>query len=519
MTIHQPQHMIDAMLRLDFPSFIARAMAELEPGTRYEENWHVIHLAHILEQVRRGDIRRLMINQPPRSLKTVMTSVCYVAWLLGHDPTRKVICLTYSNDVARIQAGLFNRLVRTSWYRRVFPEHRPAVPNRMLDYKTLGGGGRLATSIQGSVLGLGADLIILDDPNKGQEIHSRLARDKVKSAYDQVISTRLIHPMESAIICTMQRLHQDDLAGHMLEQEEWHQVVIPAIAIEDEVWDLGCGRVHRREAGELLQPSRADQAWYARQRRKMGTTMFEAQYQQRPIPQDGVVIRRAWLRYYDVEPDQFDFVLASWDTASTLSEEADWSVGTIWGVADGSIYLLHVERQRLESPELRHRIEAIHSQFHADVTIVEDAALGRGIVQDLRRTSPTCLPIAIPVRIEKIARMQARAVMFETGKIFLPRRSGCRPIWKRCLAFPTAGMMTRSTARPRRSTIYSSASPNIRPDSRRESGPWAWFGQKARPCGDVDDSLRSAGLGGGMGGQATELTPKPFSILTQQLLD
>jgi len=126
---------------------------------------------------------------------------------------------------------------------------------------------------------------------------------------------------------------------------------------------------------------------------------------------------KAWLRYYDVEPDQFDFILASWDTASTLSEEADWSVGTIWGVADGSIYLLHVERERLESPELRHRIEAIHSQFHVDVTIIEDAALGRGIVQDLRRTSPTCQPIAIPVRIEKIARMQARAVMFETGKV------------------------------------------------------------------------------------------------------
>ena len=132
---------------------------------------------------------------------------------------------------------------------------------------------------------------------------------------------------------------------------------------------------------------------------------------------DNAGIRRAWLRYYDVEPDQFDFILASWDTASTLSEEADWSVGTIWGVADGSIYLLHVERKRLESPELRHRIESIHSQFHADVTIIEDAALGRGIVQDLRRTSPTCQPIAIPVRIEKIARMQARAVMFETGKV------------------------------------------------------------------------------------------------------
>jgi predicted phage terminase large subunit-like protein len=437
MTVHPSQHLIDAMLRLDFPSFIARAMAELEPGTRYEENWHVLHLAHKLEQVRSGDIRRLMINQPPRSLKTMTTSICYVAWLLGHDPTRKVMCLTYSNDVARIQAELFNRLVRSRWYRRIFPKHQPAVPNRILDYRTSVGGGRLATSIQGSVLGLGADLIILDDPNKGQEIYSKVARDKVKSAYDQVISTRLIHPMESAIICMMQRLHQDDLAGHMLEQEEWQQVIIPAIAIEDETWELGRGRIHRREAGELLQPARADAAWYAQQRRNKGTTTFEAQYQQRPIPQDGVVIRRAWLRYYDVEPSELDFILASWDTASTLSEKADWSAGTIWGVAGGNIYLLHVERERLESPDLRHRIEAIHSRFHADVTIIEDAGLGRGIVQDLRRTSPTCLPIAIPVRIEKIARMQARAVMFETGKVFLPEAAEWLPAYlEEMLGFP-----------------------------------------------------------------------------------
>lgn len=436
MTRHA-QSVIDAWLRQDFPSFIARAMAELEPGTHYEENWHIEYLCRELERMRNGEFRRLMINQPPRSLKSHIVSICYAAWVLGHDPSKKLMCLTYSNDVARIQASLFSKLVRAPWYRRSFPAHQSAVPNRLLDYRTSMGGGRLASSIQGSVLGLGADLIILDDPNKGQEIHSKRARDKVKTAYDQVISTRLIQPLQSGIICVMQRLHQDDLAGHMLEQEEWRQVIVPAIAIGDEQWELGNGQVHHREAGEVLQPSRADLGWYALQRRKMGATMFEAQFQQRPAPSDGIVIRRSWLRYYDVQPDRFDFVLASWDTASTLTEDASWSVGTIWGVADGHIHLLHVERERLESPELRHRIEAVHDRFRVDLTIIEDAALGRGIVQDLRRTSPSCLPVAIPVRIEKLARMQARAAMFETGKIFLPKAAEWLPGYlEEMLGFP-----------------------------------------------------------------------------------
>lgn len=135
-----PRDLMDAMLRVDFPSFIACAMAELEPGTYYTENWHMLHLADRLEAVRRGEVRRLMINQPPRSLKTHISSICYPAWILGHDPTRRIICVTYSNDVARGQAVLFQKLMRSPWYRRLLPRTKPAVPNRLLDWQTSVGG-------------------------------------------------------------------------------------------------------------------------------------------------------------------------------------------------------------------------------------------------------------------------------------------------------------------------------------------------------------------------------------------
>src|SRR5688572_15102001 len=128
------------MTRVDYPTFVSRVMATLEPGTVYEHNWHIDVIAHRLEQVRCGNCRRLMINLPPRSMKTILVSVAFSAWLLGHDPTRRIMCLTYNSEVATAQAVLFNRVVSTAWYRRVFPDCRPVVPNRRLEWETSLGG-------------------------------------------------------------------------------------------------------------------------------------------------------------------------------------------------------------------------------------------------------------------------------------------------------------------------------------------------------------------------------------------
>ncbi len=297
------------------------------------------------------------------------------------------------------------------------------MPSRQLEWQTSAGGYRLATSIEGSVLGRGADFIILDDPNKGQEIYSKVAREKVRNAYDHTISTRLNHPKESAIVCVMQRLHDDDLAGHMRRQEDWDELIIPAIATKDEQWDLGFGGEHIRRKGELIQPSRMGQHELETRKRIMGQTAFSAQYQQQPVPEDGIVIRKNWLRYYEEPAETYDIVLASWDTASTLSENADWSVGTVWGMAGGELHLLHVERVQLEAPDLTSLIERIHKRFSADISLIEDADLGRGLAQHLNRASSVCRPRLVRPTIDKIARMQARSVMFETGKVFLPREA------------------------------------------------------------------------------------------------
>ncbi|HXH52811.1 MAG TPA: phage terminase large subunit [Sphingomicrobium sp.] len=417
-----PLQLYDAMARVDFPTFAARAMATLEPGNPYEENWHVHLICKHLEDVRHGVTRRLMLNMPPRSMKSILVSIAFSAWVLGHDPTRRIMCLTYSKEVAQAQAKLFQRLINADWVRRVFPDLKP-VPSKLLEWETSLGGYRLAASMSGSVLSRGADIIILDDPNKGQEIYSKTAREKVKNAYDHTVTTRLNHQKKGAIICVMQRLHADDLAGHMLKQEHWEVVRIPAIALTRERWDLGFGKIKIRRAGELIQAARTGFDELETLKRKMGRTAFDAQFQQMPMPEDGIVIKRAWLRYSDAAPDEFDFKLISWDTASTISENADWSAGTVWGLAGGEIHLLHVERVRLEVPDLCDRIEQMHVDWRADLTLIEDADLGRGIAQGLRRTSLQCKPLLVRPRIEKLARMQAKSVMFETGRVILPREA------------------------------------------------------------------------------------------------
>lgn len=417
------RRMFAGLVRLHFPSFIAKCIETIDPATTYVENWHILVLVVKLELVRLGVIRRLMINLPPRSLKTHIVSIAYCAWVLGHDPTTRIICVTYSNDVAKTHAKLFNKIMRSAWYQDAFPECRPEQPNKLMDWYTTKGGNRLATSIQGSILSRGADIIILDDPNKGQEIYSKVIREKVKATYDQVISTRLNEPKIGKIICVMQRLHPEDLAGHLLSLEPWEEVVMPAIAIEREVWDLGNGETKVREPGELLQEFHVGRAELDLKRSMMGLLPFEAQFQQRPVPAEGGVVKRRWLQFYDEVPEPLEFTLVSWDTASTLSENADWSVGTVWGVHEAKFYLLDVTRDRLETPDLRREIEATHRRYRADATIIEDDGIGRAIVQDLRRTSGACRPISIKPRYEKLARMEARAVMFETGQVFVPRHA------------------------------------------------------------------------------------------------
>jgi predicted phage terminase large subunit-like protein len=329
--------------------------------------------------------------------------------------------------------------------------------------------------VGGAILGRGADLIIIDDPIKAQAALSAVERRKVKDFYDNTLYTRLNDKARGAIVIVMQRLHEDDLVGHVAAKEAWEISAIPAIAPDDQHYRTGPGphEVHHRKAGEVIDPQREDRAVLDQVRRTLGSMNFAAQYQQNPVPPDGNAIRREWLRYYDVAP-QLDLVVASWDTASTLGETSNYSVGTVWGLKSSDIYLLDVIRGRFEVPDLRRRIEATTDAYGAHATLIEETDIGRATLQEMRLHSPV-RPILWRVRFDKEARLLAQAPKFEAGQVLLPREAPWLADYvSELLAFPNGThddqVDSTSQALGWLSRRIAVGVPSMRPDPSRPAG-------------------------------------------------
>lgn len=427
-----------AALRTDLASFIARVFATLEPNTEYLDNWHIHAMTYQLMRVARGDCKRLIINVPPRSAKSICVTISFIAWLMGHDPTKRVMAISYSADLSRSLAANFSTIVSSAWFQAAFPAFKIAF-SRDGELQTTLRGSRFAGSIGGSVMGRGADLIVIDDPIKGLDAAlSEAERRRVTEFYDSTLFSRLNDRINGAIVIVMQRLHQDDLVGHVLDKEDWTVLSIPAIAPEDCQYRIGdsASEVHDRREGDILHPGRDTAAWLEAAKLSLGTLNFSAQYQQNPLPADGNVIKRDWIKYVDELPDAFERKIVSWDTASTLGENNDFSVGTVWGAIGQDFYLLHVERGRWESPELRQRMIRIAEVHEVNATLIEDTELGRSMSHDLRRTRKLA-PILEQARFDKTARLLAQASRFEAGQVHLPRQAPWLAVYlSELLAFP-----------------------------------------------------------------------------------
>lgn len=210
----------------------------------------------------------------------------------------------------------------------------------------------------------------------------------------------------------------------MIEKKGWHILVIPAIATGDEEYRTGARPcdIHRRQEGEVLLPDREPQSVLDELRTSLGTTNFSAQYQQDPVPPGGNVIQRSWLRYYDEEPSTFDYLLASWDPASTLGADASYSVGTLWGQVGPDCFLLEHVRRKLETPELKKLIVAWAGEFGPDLTVIEGPGFGQALAQDIRRSSDMPLTLYDPP-YDKETRLLIQAARFEAGHVHLPRNA------------------------------------------------------------------------------------------------
>jgi len=414
-----------AFIKNDFVAFVERAFYELNPQTEFQHNWHIDVIAEALEQCRTGKLRRLIINVPPRSLKSHMTSISFVAWLLGHNPAAQIICASYAQDLSNKLAADCRSLMATDLYQDLFQSTRLATGRSAVhDFTTTAKGSRLATSIDGGVTGRGADFIIIDDPLKPDEALSETQRAAVNNWYDHTLVSRLNDKRTGCIILIMQRLHEDDLVGHVLAGEQWKLLRFPAIAEKDElhVIETPYGpRSFRRRAGEALHKEREPLEILNNVRERLGEYHFAGQYQQDPAPLGGGLVKAEWFKTYTEadKPTKFELIFQSWDTANKPTELSDYSVCTTWGVKERHLYLLHVFRERLSYPELKRAVQEQAKAFSLQMILIEDKGSGTPLIQELISEGIHAIKKYEPT-MDKTMRMNSVTSTIENGFVHLP---------------------------------------------------------------------------------------------------
>ena len=414
-----------SLLKNNLLAFIEASFIELNPETEFSLNWHLEMIAEALLDCFHGRTKRLIINVPPRSLKSHCVSVAFIAWLLGHRPAVQVIVASYAQDLADKHARDCRQLMGSEFYQNAFETRLSMSKAAVNEFMTTEGGTRISTSVGGPMTGRGADFIIIDDPIKPNDALSEPVRNSTNEWFDSTVLSRLNDKKEGCIILIMQRLHEDDLTGHLLESGGWRHLSFPALAEMDEehlvkdVW--GEVRTERRAEGQALHPERESVETLSRLRMTMGDYNFSGQYQQSPAPRGGGLVKIDWLKRFSPSerPSTFDLIFQSWDTANTATTLSDYSACTTWGVKGQRLYLLDVLRKRLEYPELKRVVVSHAAHWNVKNILIENKASGTQLLQELIRAGLHGAK-AYKSELEKVVRMNIVTPTMENGFVYIP---------------------------------------------------------------------------------------------------
>jgi predicted phage terminase large subunit-like protein len=440
---------LSELCRRDFQVFIERVFATLDPAAELERAPYLEILSDYLARAERGEIRRLLITIPPRHLKSIATSVALPAWMLGRDPTRRILTVSYANDLTKEHSRNFQKVISSGWYAHTFTDTALSIErNTIAEVRTRQNGFRRGASFGGSLTGFGADTIIIDDLMKAADARSPVQRENVRHFYGNTLVSRLNDKSQGTIIAVQQRLHEDDLAAHLQTMGYVH-LNLPAIAEERQVFALSTGRVHVREPGDLLKPRTEPRVILDEFRQAMGGSDFEAQYQQNPTPPDSALIEWSRIKTYEETPprERLQYVVQSWDTAFTDGPKADFSVCTTWGFHNDAWLLLDVQRARLSYPDLLARVRRERKAWQTDTIIVEKASTGHALLDDLARDhrglsepehhAPQCNRFASQPTMSKEERLVVGVERLYSGLVKLPQHARWLPELKReMMGFP-----------------------------------------------------------------------------------
>ncbi len=445
--------------------FVRQAWHVVEPSTLFVPGWHIEAIVDHLEAISYGNIRKLLINVPPRHMKSLLVSVFWPAWEWIRWPERRWLYSSYAATLSIRDSVKCRRLIESSWYQSLWGD-RFALTS---DQNTKGrfdndrSGYRLSTSVGGAVTGEGGDRVVCDDPHNVQEAESDSIRTGTVEWFDVVMSTRVNDPRTSAMAVIMQRCHQLDLSGHLLEQGGgWVHLCLPAEYDGSTLFTVIGFADPRKQLGELLWQERFGEVEIADLKRSLGSYAAAGQLQQRPSPAGGGIFKRHWFRYFQPRggnyppvivrmpdgsqraieaietPYWVDDQMQSWDCTFKDLDTSDYVVGQVWGRV-GSIFLLGDQvRARMDFPTTVQAVRDVSQKWPKTFAkLIEDKANGSAVIQMLAHEIPGLLPVN--PQGGKIARASAVSPLIEAGNVYLPH-----PAWQpwvhdfieECAVFP-----------------------------------------------------------------------------------
>lgn len=427
-------NVLPALLRRSFPLFLRFAYREIGGDGQLQWNFHIDAMIHRLALIEAGECRRQIITMPPRHLKSVVMTA-WVAWMMGNNPGLRFICASYGSDLADKHARDCVRLMLSPWYRRAFPALK-LIRTAVSDFETTRGGYRLSTSVGGVLTGRGAHYIVIDDPMKADQHLSEPARATVNSWFDDSLKWRLESQDVGSIILVMQRLHQDDLAGFLMNRGDWDELRLAAIAPADELIEVGPGRFYQRREGHALHPVRQSLAVLEKLRDE-NPYVFTAQMNQNPVPIAGNWVDPKSFGTY-LEPPQSGTMILSLDTASKTNLTNDYSVAILARYYQKRFYILDVRRARLDFRQLMNLVTAMCRDNRVERLLIEDASSGQQLL-DMLRPPPDGVPFPIACKPEgcKEVRFHAQISRIQAGEVLLPQTAPWMPEFVREIAaFP-----------------------------------------------------------------------------------
>jgi len=418
----------------DFLTFVQEVWPDfIYRKTNKKEEWgHHQIISNEFTKIANKELKRLIVNMPPRHTKSEFASFLFPAWMIGRFPKMKIMQVSHNAELASRFGSKVRNLMGSVEYKQIFGNVELREDSKAKGrWETNHGGEYFAAGVGGSITGRGADLLIIDDPHTEQDSMSDTAMERAYDWYSSGPRQRL--QPGGTIVVVMTRWAQDDLTGRLIKSQkepksdQWKVISFPAIlesgrSIWPEYWSL--------EELEKVKASISVHNW-------------NAQYMQDPVAEEGAILKREWWKKWTSEHiPKIEHIIMSMDTAYSKKETADYSAITVWGIFhpiegyDPNILLLDAQKGRWDFPDLKIVAYDLYKYWEPESIVIEAKATGMPLIQEMRRMGIPVLDYVPAKGRDKITRANVVAPIFESGMVWAPDEHWAQDVIEECAAFP-----------------------------------------------------------------------------------